>query len=48
MTFYAWLQSDKSHRRRLNPGINFNNEEGDDALIKVLEELKVPESLVTV
>jgi hypothetical protein len=48
MTSYALVQSDKSHRRRLTPGIKLNNEEGGDAPIRVLEELKVPEFLVRV
>jgi hypothetical protein len=29
-------------------GIKLNNKKGDDALVKVMEELKVPELLVTV
>jgi hypothetical protein len=46
MTFYIWVQSDKSHRRRLPMSIKLYDKEEGDAPIKILEDLKVPELLV--
>ena len=40
MTFYIWVQSDKSHRRRPPMSIQLYDKEEGDALVKIKDKVE--------